>query len=659
MKRSVPQIGFKKHLLLIAIAVLTFFSVSAQLDRAGFHANFGVDADTRAGATKYGTVPSPNVGDDWFSLVGIGRGVIDTSNAAYYKSQLQNNKNISFTRYMSEPAFSAVGNKLWLDAVYLRDYTDANGARDSTIFGYNSGSASNPASWDGRTGSLDNYADIVDAYAHFRRDGLNIKDSLWFYTGISTAGTNDERTFNIELFKKRVSYDIRNERFTTEGLNGGRTEWLFDIFGNIIQTGDVNISVSYEQGREPVIEVHLWVSRITYQTTRPRLFNFGDNYEGGWLYGYASVESKANTTNFGSGQGNYGHGYSTDTTYSTPWGTVNTSGVWSRRYNQAQFVELGLNLTRIGIDPSLYSTLNACDRLFQSIFFKTRSAHSCSEDMVDFAGPVQLTTPTLNYNTIDNADTLTCTNPIRAIAVNNPTNVGVFSWSTLDGNIAGSNHDGSAIEVDKEGQYILTARLAAGCAATRVEFIQVLEDKTPPVATADITMTPSGELQLLGGDPILSNIPTRFGCSKGLEWDWKGPNAFASTEQNPILNTEWLWGAYYLTLKELRNGCVARATLDMSFEANQNGVAIEETIGAGKMSLRKIGTGLYLTASQKESSQAVVAFYSTNGQLLGQQNIDLNQGNSTIALKLAATNQVRVVAVYKGKQLVFTRKINH
>src|SRR5688500_12540687 len=104
MKRSVlKKINFLKCLLLAAGVSLVSLSASAQLNLTGFHGNFGIDADTRAQATKYGTAPSPNNGDDWFSS--ITRGVIDTSNASFYKSQLQSNRNISFIKSMSAPLF--------------------------------------------------------------------------------------------------------------------------------------------------------------------------------------------------------------------------------------------------------------------------------------------------------------------------------------------------------------------------------------------------------------------------------------------------------------------------------------------------------------------------------------------------------------------------
>ena len=182
-----------------------------------------------------------------------------------------------------------------------------------------------------------------------------------------------------------------------------------------------------------------------------------------------------------------------------------------------------------------------------------------------------------------------------------------------------------------------------------------------------MTLTPTGDIQLLGGDSLASTILSPFGGSRGLVWEWKGPNGFTSNEQNPILNIEWVWGAYYLTLKELRNGCVTHASLDMSFNAHYGEsssaklgeTSFEEIAGAETMMLRKAGMSLYLTTNQKQTFQGLVAFYSISGQLLGRQNINLNKGFSNIELKLPAANQIRVVAIYKGGQLVYTRKINH
>ena len=119
----------------IFLSLLSLNSYS-QLSLGGLHSNFGVDADSRAGSFKYGPSVSGIIStDDWFAGSGnAGRGVLDTTLASYYRSLLQSNKNICFTKNMSVPLFSPIKNCLWLDAIYMRDFTAATGS-DSTAFG--------------------------------------------------------------------------------------------------------------------------------------------------------------------------------------------------------------------------------------------------------------------------------------------------------------------------------------------------------------------------------------------------------------------------------------------------------------------------------------------------------------------------------------------
>lgn len=656
MKRSVLKAGFQKSVLLAVVIMLSAVAF-AQLNQTGVHANFGVDADTRALFTKYGVAPAPNNSDDWFSILSTGRGVIDTSNTAYYLQQLQANRNISFYKNMSVSTFAGINNKLWLDAVYIRDYSSANG-KDSTSFGSAAKNGMNPTSWDAAATSIPAKTDIIDAYAHLRRNGLTVQDSLWLFTGVSTRGTNGDRYFDIELYKKPAGYDWASRTFTTQGTSGGRTEWLFDAAGNIIQTGDLILSVSYKSGQAPEVDIRLWVSKTTFQNVMPRLFRFGSNYDGS-VYGYASVVSLNNSTAFGSGSGNFSSSAS-DTTYSTPWGTLNTAGAWSAKYDQLQFVEIGINVTRIGIDPALYSNLGSCDRIFHSIFFKSRSSNSFSANLQDFAGPLQLQDPALAF-VVSKTDTLTCDHPVAELSVTSSSATGLFSWSTTDGLIISANQDSTIIKVKKHGTYTMQARLASGCAIARTEALYVPTDSLPPVASADIAMTVAGNMQLLGGDPVASDVLTPFGRSKGLVWDWRGPNSFTSSQQNPIINDNWLWGSYYLTLKEQRNGCKAYAAIDVSFKANRDdfgGGVLQPGASFNQMSLQKIANALMLQSSQAESFPAVAVFHSTAGQLLGRQTIYINKGISKTRLNLASVNKLVIVSVYKAGELLFTRKIN-
>src|SRR3954466_13797561 len=77
--------------LCFVVSLIFFCSNSfAQLTAGGVNSNFGIDADTRSGYKKYGPATSAAAADDWFASPGLGGiGVIDTSNAAYYRSQLQ------------------------------------------------------------------------------------------------------------------------------------------------------------------------------------------------------------------------------------------------------------------------------------------------------------------------------------------------------------------------------------------------------------------------------------------------------------------------------------------------------------------------------------------------------------------------------------------
>src|SRR5689334_9983684 len=112
-----------KHFYLAGLLSLSFMGAFAQLSNGGFHAGFGIDGDTKAGFKKYGPGPATPSGDDWFApAAGQGIGVIDTTNAAYYRTQLQAGRNISFIKSMAFPLFSQNKGRLMMDAIYIRDY---------------------------------------------------------------------------------------------------------------------------------------------------------------------------------------------------------------------------------------------------------------------------------------------------------------------------------------------------------------------------------------------------------------------------------------------------------------------------------------------------------------------------------------------------------
>ena len=553
-----------KAFLLICSLYIVPLTTYSQLNNGGIYALFGVDGDTRAGYAKYGLSQGNINSDDWFFPSGNGLSIIDTTNASIVKALLQASNNIAFTRRMNVPLYTKAGNKLWLDAAYGRDYIAANNFIDSTAFTIACKNGDNPIRWVGGSTSFPNKNDLIDVFAHMRRDGVNVHDSLWLFTGVSTIGTTGSRYFDIELYKKPLNYDPSDGSFATSGTDAGHTQWKFDAAGNIIQTGDMILAVTFNPGTPPAVDVRIWVSQTTFTTVHPNYFTFGANFDGATpSFGYASILSKTGTTAFGAGISNYSATAAQDTTDATPWGTGG-AGQWSAQYQSLQFVEMGLNLTRIGIDPALYSSLgiNPCQSLFASIFFKSRSSSSFTSNMQDFVGPLDfLRLPVLDYTTA--TDTLKCNKPTGTLVVNNNTTAGFYTWSTTNGNITGTSTFGNTATINKAGTYIVNSSPAAGCPVTRTDTLIVPIDTFPPVATIHYFVTADNHFQFLGGDTAASNYWTPFGGSQGLLWNWSGPGGFSSTIQNP--QNGFVPGTYQLIVTEKRNGCKDTAYQPLNF----------------------------------------------------------------------------------------------
>jgi hypothetical protein len=558
-----PQSDTMKYLIpiLILSAGLLPKSGLCQLNNGGLYARFGVDADTRSNWMKYGLDTGAVSSDDWFAPSGTGFNVIDTSNAATYLALLQAGSNFTFNKRMSALLYAKLGGKLWLDAVYGRDYQAAAQDKDTTTFTSASKNGDNPSIWTGGVSNVPDKNDLVDVYAHMRRDGLTVHDSLWLFSGVSTFGTQGSSYFDVELYKNSFSYNGATATFTTAGSDAGHTQWLFDASGNIIQTGDLIIAVNFSPGLVPVVDLRIWVSQTTLSTVTPAYFNFTGAFNGATAsptYGYASIVSKAGTTAWGGGISNYSTNATLDTTYATPWGTGAPSGGadWSAQYLSQQFIEVGLNLTRIGVDPALYSALSPCQPLFSDIFFKSRSSNSFTADMKDFVTPMVFTqNPVMDYSL--RGDTIRCNHPAATITLTNNSTAGYYTWQTVSGAIAGSNSDSSQLSINKPGEYIVSASPAEGCPPTRVDTVVVPIDTFPPVASAFAGLS-GNMLALYGGDFAASNYSTPFGGSQGLTYSWSGPDGFSSLLQNPLTDT--VWGTYHLTVTENRNGCADTAS---------------------------------------------------------------------------------------------------
>jgi hypothetical protein len=325
------------------------------------------------------------------------------------------------------------------------------------------------------------------------------------------------------------------------------------------------LAVDFTPGLPPVVDVRIWLSQATWSTVTPAYFNFNGNFDGATpAFGYASIVSKTGATAFGAGISNYSGSPGQDTTAAAPWGSNSTLG-WSTQYQSQQLVEIGLNLTRIGVDPALYTALgsSACQSLFSDIFFKSRASNSFVSNMKDFVTPlVFLRPPVMDYSL--QPDTLRCNKAVGTIQITNNSTAGYYTWQTANGGISGANTDSSQININKPGTYIVSASPAPGCPATRTDTVIIPIDTFPPVASVVITMpVVDSYLQLYGGDTAKSDYLTPFGRSQGLLWNWSGPEGFTSTIQDPR-TADTAWGTYQLIVTEKRNGCTDTASATVS-----------------------------------------------------------------------------------------------
>jgi len=582
--------------LLVVILLFSLFPLRtlAQLNNGGLYAGFGVDADTRTNWMKYGILTGAVTSDDWFAPSASGNSVIDTSNSATWLAILKAGGNIAFNQRMSQLLYAKINGKLWIDGVYGRDFSSAASLKDSTVFSIAAKNGDNPNVWLGGVSSTPNKNDLVDVYAHMRRDGTSVYDSLWFFTGIAAYGNAANSYYDVELYKNTFGYNSTTGTFSSAGPNAGHTEWLFDAAGNIIQTGDLIVAVSFAPGSVPVIDVRIWVSQTTFSTyyggaLTPKYFDFNGTFSLGTTgtYGYASLVSKTGTTAFGAGIANETGTAANDTTYATPWGTNNNTNGWSANYVSGQFIEVGLNLTRIGIDPALYAALSPCEALFSNIFFASRSSSSFTANLQDFVTPLAFTRqPVMDFSI--KGDTLRCNHPRGTIKLTNNTTAGYYTWQVLGGgNVTLANRDSSQLSVNKSGTYIVSASPAQGCPAAAVDTIVVPIDTFPPVASINVGLS-GNQLDLYGGDTAKSDYKTPFGGSKGLTWNWSGPSGFTSTVQNPVTDTAW--GTYNLTVTEKRNGCTAAVSMPITSNLFTtlvvNSVQLNGALNGGAVDLR-------------------------------------------------------------------------
>jgi type IX secretion system substrate protein len=447
--------------ILLLLILLASFSVKAQITTPVVRANFGVDGDLRANyLTGIGVTGSA---DDWFAdgTPGTGRNVIDTTGAAAiikgYNTDASPwpNRMATFFRGMSLPTFTVFNNRLWLDALYVRDYH----GNDTTV--YTSGADKNgqsPAFWSGGIQGIPDKNDILDVMMHVRRAGPNTTDSLWMFGGISIVNTTGNRYFDFEMYQTDISYDRASAAWYGYGPDAGHTSWKFDATGK----------GQFQSSTLTSIEARIWVSKADWQTVTPTAFSWSGQFDGdgmGATYGYASISPKVAGT-FYTGLG------SPASTWSGPFGLVlqdnslsytnpGPASTTNGKYVATQFIEFSVNLTKLGLDPVTTFGGDVCGTPFNRLVVKTRASASFTAELKDFVAPIDLF---LAPRAVALADVpLFCgAMGVSHIEVQNPSTSSTYTWTTPDGHIVGPS-TGPNIVVDSPGTYMVTQRLSSGC----------------------------------------------------------------------------------------------------------------------------------------------------------------------------------------------------
>ncbi|MBC7949642.1 MAG: T9SS type A sorting domain-containing protein [Chitinophagaceae bacterium] len=456
---------------LLPIFTLLFFCspmVKAQITSPVIRGNFGVDADLRSNYYN-GLLQAGN--DDWYHFpgtAGIGQFVIDTTGAAGIVARYSTDvafRRTTFARTMRYPAYSVVNNRTLLDAILVRDFH----GDDSTVFASGSNkNGDNPIDWSTPVSQgIPDKNDILDMFVHVRRAGPNGTDSLWLFGGLSLDNTTGNRYFDFEMYQTDFYYDRANLEFGGYGPDAGHTSWEFDASGNITRAGDIILSAEYQSSSLSFIEARIWIHKSKLSIS-PAAFSWSGNFDGasaGAMYGYASIQPKT--------AGTYYTGLQcANNTWGGPFGIVLQNDVVATNYDAKQFVELSVNLTKLGLDPLTRLGGDPCGMPFRKVLVKTRASASFTAELKDFVAPFAFFDPP-RAAIVSETPYLCAQGSVAQIHVTNPLITSSYTWTTPNGNIV-SGANGTTIVVDTPGTYIVTQHLLASCGAYATDTVQIL-----------------------------------------------------------------------------------------------------------------------------------------------------------------------------------------
>lgn len=451
-------------------------SSSAQIITATTKAGFRVDGGLRANYVNGFNQSGP---DDWFwypGSSGSGKQVIDTTGAAAIVAQYLSNpatRYNTFYRGMRLPAYyvgSQSNNRLWMDALFVRDYHGT----DTTVF--DQGTSKNgmsPGDWAGAIQSVPDKNEILDAMMHVRRDGDGQDpsriDSLWFFGGISIENTTGNRYFDFEMYQTDIYYNRPTKKFYGYGPDAGHTTWEFDASGNVLKPGDIIFSAEYQSDTLTRVEARIWINKASLSLI-PNAFTWAGTFDGastGSTFGYAGILPKTAGI-FYTGLENK------KAEWAGPFKLVRQDNSLVDNYLIGQYMEFSVNLTKLGLDPVTTFGRDFCGTPFNRVLIKTRASGSFNSSLKDFVAPLDLFFAP-RVDALADVPLYCGVMGVSNLQVMNPSSTSVYTWTTLDGHFP-STTTGTNVTVDAPGTYVVTQQLAAGCNAYATDTVAIVYD---------------------------------------------------------------------------------------------------------------------------------------------------------------------------------------
>ncbi len=544
-------------------------------------------------AQTVGGIPFVSGTDDWFIAKngGTGRGIIDTTGAAYWRNYFGTNNtatyNTALIRKSAYKLYTPLNGNLLIGAVYGRDQIAVNGGSnpDSTIFTSlpsigASKNGMNPRYWKAEPSSVPAKNDLVDVYTAFRRGGPTVNDSLWLLGSVVTVASSGDRFFDFEYIQDTIKLNKTTGRFTY-GPDTGHTAWVFDATtGDATKIGDVIFAADFGSSGLTNAQLRIWTRYSEWRNYNAKhpgnklkflIPSSGGEFDGpnggntftkrNDTFGYATVDITGASIL-------YNMTDNTGPTPGPPWGAKDASNNRVDNYAQNAYLDFAVNFTSMGVDPTILFS-DPCAPIYNSFMAKSRASTSFTSDLKDLVGPLDFRVASLlpiNAST----DTITCNSPLGLIVGQSAAADNYYApywkWTANSGSgfvtsggtpISGDTLLNDSAYINKPGTYTVSISKFNGCAAEGTKTITVLADTATPPVNVSVTDSVCNGLSAFRAK-IFTITPNNTSL---YTLNVTGPGGYNKTDK--YTDTVVTAGVYTATMTRKSNGCTRSATFNI------------------------------------------------------------------------------------------------